>query len=162
MEHRIVGTHHYTFLTHTSSWSVRTFLKQDGVSNDPETFSYVMKIYERVCAHEIQSNSLSLLRLFITKFSIEKTPRTSDKGVFLGSPQNIWTCSFKNTDAHDGPGRTWNYSVCVLGYDSVLSKHIQMLNPGLLDFLHLNIPSYLAFALISWEESYEMKWLYHT
>jgi hypothetical protein len=30
---------------------VRTFLKQDGVSNDPETFSYVMKIYERACAH---------------------------------------------------------------------------------------------------------------
>jgi hypothetical protein len=40
-----------TFLTHASSWSVRTFLKQDGVSNDPETFSYVMRTYERVCAH---------------------------------------------------------------------------------------------------------------
>ena len=119
-------------------------------------------IWTCVCVHEIQSNSLSLLRLFITKFSIEKTPRTSDKGFFLGSPQNSWTSSFKHTDAHDGPGRTWNYSVCVLDYDSVLSKHIQMLNPGLLDFLHLNIPSYLAFTLISWEDSYEMKWLYHT
>jgi hypothetical protein len=34
-----------TFLTpwHTSSWRVRTFLKQDGVSSDPETFSYVWR-----------------------------------------------------------------------------------------------------------------------
>jgi hypothetical protein len=40
-----------TFLTYTSSWSVRTFLNQDGVSNDRETFSHVMKIYERACAH---------------------------------------------------------------------------------------------------------------
>ncbi len=30
---------------------MRTFLKEDGVSNDPETFSYVMKTYERACAH---------------------------------------------------------------------------------------------------------------
>jgi hypothetical protein len=29
----------------------KKFLKQDGVSNDPETFSYVMKIYESACAH---------------------------------------------------------------------------------------------------------------
>jgi hypothetical protein len=38
------------FLTYASSWSVRTFLKEDGVSNDPETFSYVMKKYDRACA----------------------------------------------------------------------------------------------------------------
>jgi hypothetical protein len=39
-----------------------------------------------VRAHETQPNSLS-------------------KGAFWGSPQNSWTCSFKNADAHDGPGR---------------------------------------------------------
>jgi len=48
-----------TFLTHASSWSVRTFLKQDGVSNDPETFSYVMKIWKCVRAHETQPNNLT-------------------------------------------------------------------------------------------------------
>jgi hypothetical protein len=76
-----------TFLTHSSSWRVRTFLKQDGVSKDPEMFSYVMKIYERACAY--------------TKTS--------------------------QIDTHDGPGRTWKCSVCEVGYESVLSKHIQML-----------------------------------
>ena len=28
-----------------------TFLKQDGVSNDPETFSYLMKTYESACTN---------------------------------------------------------------------------------------------------------------
>ena len=38
-------------LLHTQvPWNVSTFLKH-GVSNDPETFSYVMKTYERTCAH---------------------------------------------------------------------------------------------------------------
>jgi hypothetical protein len=37
-----------TFLTHTSPWRVYTFLKQDGVSNDPKTFSYVIQVYKRV------------------------------------------------------------------------------------------------------------------
>jgi hypothetical protein len=40
---------------------VRTFLKQDGVSNDPETFSYVMRTYERVCAHT-KTSQISLPR----------------------------------------------------------------------------------------------------
>ena len=40
-----------TFLTYTSSWSVYTFLEQDGVSNDPETFSYVIQTYERECVY---------------------------------------------------------------------------------------------------------------
>jgi hypothetical protein len=53
-----------TFLTHTSSCSVRTFLKQDGVSNDPETFSYVMKTYERACAHT-KTSQISRQRGFL-------------------------------------------------------------------------------------------------
>ncbi len=57
----------------------------------------------------------------------------------------------------------WNCSVCALGYDSMLSKHIQMLTPGLLALLHVNIPSCLPCAPISWESSdVEWKWLYHT
>jgi hypothetical protein len=40
-----------TFLTDVSSWRVCTFLKQDGISNDPSTFSYVMKTYERMCVN---------------------------------------------------------------------------------------------------------------
>jgi hypothetical protein len=49
-----------TFLTHASSWSVRTFLKQDGVSNDPETFSYVISedIWTCVRAHETSQIAL--------------------------------------------------------------------------------------------------------
>jgi hypothetical protein len=52
-----------TFITHASSWSVRTFLQQDSVSNDPETFSYVMKIYERACAHT-KTSQIALQRGF--------------------------------------------------------------------------------------------------
>jgi hypothetical protein len=79
-----------------------------------------MKTYERACAH--------------TKTSLTK-------GALLDSPQNSWTCSFKDADVHDGPGRTSNRSVCTLGYELVLLKHIQMLTPGLLALLHVNIPS---------------------
>ena len=110
------------------SWS------KDGVSNDPESFPYVMKTYERACAHT-KASQISWQRGFSS----------------LGSPQNSWTCSFKHTDTHDGPGRTWNCSVCALGYDSMLSKQIQMLTPGLLGLLHLNIPSYLVSVSISWK-----------
>jgi hypothetical protein len=39
------------------------FLKQDSVSNDPETFSYVMKIYERGCAHS-KTSHITLQRGF--------------------------------------------------------------------------------------------------
>jgi hypothetical protein len=133
-----------TFITDASSWNVCTFLQQDSVSNDPETFSYVMKIYERVCAHT-------------------KTSQIALQRVFLGSPQNSWTYSFKHADTHDGPGRTRKWSVCALGYDSVLSKHIQMLTPGLLTLLHVNIPCCLTSASISSEAwDVEWKWLYHT
>ncbi len=43
----------FWYMTHNVSVGLptRTFLKQDVVSNDPDTFSYVMKIYERACAH---------------------------------------------------------------------------------------------------------------
>jgi len=92
----------------------------------------------------------------------ENHPNILTKGAFLDSPQNSWTCSFKDTDAHDSPGRTWNCSVCALGYESVLLKHIQMLTPGLLALLHVNIPSCLPSASISWEASVEGKWLYNT
>ncbi len=44
-----------------------TYLKEDGVSNDPETFSYVMNIYERTCAHT-KTNQIALQRgLFSVK-----------------------------------------------------------------------------------------------
>ena len=40
-----------TVLTNTSSGRVHTFLKQDGVSNDPETFSCHKNIYDLACAN---------------------------------------------------------------------------------------------------------------
>jgi hypothetical protein len=73
-----------------------------------------------------------------------RTRKYPYKGVVLDSRENIWTCTFKDADGHDGPGRTSKCSVCALDYKSVLSKHIQMLTPGILTFLHLNIPSYLV------------------
>jgi len=41
----------------------------------------------------------------------------------------------------------------------VLPKHIQMLIPGLLAFLHVNIPSCLACTPISWEASDVLTWV---
>jgi hypothetical protein len=73
-----------------------------------------------------------------------RTRKYPYKGVFLDSRENSWTCTFKDADWRDGPGRTWKCSVCALDYKSVLSKHIQMLTPGILTFLHLNMPSYLV------------------
>ena len=53
-----------TFLTHAGSSSVRTFLKQDCVSNDPETFSCLMPTYERACAHTKASQITRETRFF--------------------------------------------------------------------------------------------------
>ena len=43
---------------------VCTFLKQDGVSNDPETFSYLMKTYESACANTNASQIARQKRFF--------------------------------------------------------------------------------------------------
>jgi hypothetical protein len=42
---------------------METLIKEDGVSNNPESFSYVMKIYERACAHT-KPSQISLQRGF--------------------------------------------------------------------------------------------------
>ena len=52
--------------------------------------------------------------------------------------------SFTHTDTHDGIGCVWNCGVCVLGSDSVLSRHIRMWTPGLLSPLHLNRSSSMS------------------
>jgi hypothetical protein len=53
-----------TFLTYVSSWNVSTFLKQDCVSNDPETFSCLMKTYERVWPYTKDSQIARQRRFF--------------------------------------------------------------------------------------------------
>jgi hypothetical protein len=90
-------------------------------------------IWTYLNSHEIQSNSPT-------------------KG-FFWTPQNNWTSSINLTDTHDGVGRTWNYSVCVI--DSVLSivkTHIQMLTPD-----------HLTLTISFWDlRTWNGKWLYHT
>ncbi len=47
-------------------------------------------------------------------------------------------CSFQHTEKHDGFGREWNFSVCVVGSDYVLHQHILIVN----SWPSLYLPSY--------------------
>ncbi len=93
-----------------------------------------------------------------------KSVKYPDKSDFLASTQNRLDNSFKHADAHGGLGRAWNCSDCALGYDSMLSKHIQMLTPGILALLHLNGPSLRVCVPISLGlvRIVKIKWRYHT
>ena len=82
-------------------------MNQDGVSNDPATFSCHMFTYALLCVPTRKSARLTI-----------------KIACLVSSHTQQCDCSLTDTETYIGLGRMWNISVSALGPDSMLGQHI--------------------------------------